>query len=241
MFDALQQKGFTVLTLHHAEAILTHDLPETVDELTGALDDISIPVEELVRGGGGETKFTQRLRKTLTDQGWNKHNFVIKETIDGNPTQSLSHEVDHVRRVEKGVVALELEWNNKDPFFDRDLENFSRLHGKGAISVGMIITRGRSLHDSLEDKMEAFARKARITGPKALKKYYTPTPRQIGLMKRRAEIVGSFEKAWASIFVSDKFGEATTHWRKLTERVDRGVGNPCPLVLVGLPDTIVKP
>jgi Restriction endonuclease BglII len=35
-----------------------------------------------------------------------------------------------------GVVALEIEWNNKDPFFDRDLENFKRLHAEGAISVG---------------------------------------------------------------------------------------------------------
>ena len=40
-------------------------------------------------------------------------------------------------------------------------------------------------------------------------------------------------------FVSDKFGEATTHWRKLDDRVHRGVGNPCPLVLIGLPDSIV--
>ncbi len=36
-----------------------------------------------------------------------------------------------------------------------------------------------------------------------------------------------------------KFGEATTHWAKLEDRIARGVGNPCPLVLIGLPDTIV--
>ncbi|MGU9982597.1 hypothetical protein ACJ4V0_21450 [Phreatobacter sp. HK31-P] len=40
-------------------------------------------------------------------------------------------------------------------------------------------------------------------------------------------------------FVGDKFGEATTHWRKLEERIHRGVGNPCPLVLIGIPDTVV--
>lgn len=40
-------------------------------------------------------------------------------------------------------------------------------------------------------------------------------------------------------FVADKFGEATTHWRKLEDRVHRGVGNPCPLVLIGLPDSVV--
>src|SRR5262249_14440838 len=33
-----------------------------------------------------------------------------------------------------GTIALEIEWNNKDPFFDRDLENFKRLHSDGAIS-----------------------------------------------------------------------------------------------------------
>ena len=48
-----------------------------------------------------------------------------------------------------------------------------------------------------------------------------------------------FAKAFADVFVSDKFGQATTHWRKLADRVQRGVGNPCPLVLVGLPSSIV--
>jgi hypothetical protein len=45
--------------------------------------------------------------------------------------------------------------------------------------------------------------------------------------------------AWVDQFVSDKFGAATTHWRKLEDRVHRGIGNPCPLVLVGLPASIV--
>jgi hypothetical protein len=49
----------------------------------------------------------------------------------------------------------------------------------------------------------------------------------------------SFEEAWASHFVSDKYGAATTHWAKLEDRVHRGVGNPCPLLLIGLPSSIV--
>ena len=42
----------------------------------------------------------------------------------------------HVRRTENGTIALEIEWNNKDPFFDRDLENFQRIHKDGVISAG---------------------------------------------------------------------------------------------------------
>jgi hypothetical protein len=48
-----------------------------------------------------------------------------------------------------------------------------------------------------------------------------------------------FREAFTDKFVADKFGEATTHWRKLEDRVRRGVGNPCPLVLIGMPDSIV--
>jgi len=48
-----------------------------------------------------------------------------------------------------------------------------------------------------------------------------------------------FQQAWVEHFVSDKYDAATTHWRKLADRVQRGVGNPCPLVLTGLPSSIV--
>lgn len=44
---------------------------------------------------------------------------------------------------------------------------------------------------------------------------------------------------WARKFVADKFGAATTHWAKLQSRIERGVGSPCPLLLVGVPATEV--
>ena len=69
---------------------------------------------------------------------------------------------------------------------------------------------------------------------------YRPTMRQQAAVASRVEKRGmSFRDAFVDLFVADKFGEATTHWRKLEERVRRGVGNPCPLVLIGLPDNIV--
>ncbi len=41
----------------------------------------------------------------------------------------------------KNRVALEIEWNNKDPFFDRDLNNFRLLFDLRAVSVGIVLTR----------------------------------------------------------------------------------------------------
>ena len=47
----------------------------------------------------------------------------------------------------KNRIALEIEWNNKDPFFDRDLNNFRLLFDLRAVSVGVIVTRCDELQD----------------------------------------------------------------------------------------------
>lgn len=240
MFELLKKKNFEILVLHHAEAILTHDLNNAVDELEKALLEVKIPIEELVKGGGGEGAMTQRLRKSLANEfGWIKHNFEIKKIVDGEEKESISHEIDHVKKFDKGTFTLEIEWNNKDPFYDRDLENFKRLHADGIISIGGIITRGTSLQNNLRLLIEEFAVKNGVNSMEKLTEYYSPTNRQKELIRNSTKKLGSFEKGWAHSFVSDKFGEATTHWKKLQDRVDRGVGNPCPLLLIGIPKDVV--
>lgn len=240
MLDSLINRGFEVLALHHAEAILTHDMPEALTEIENVLRNIELPLEELVRGGGGEDQLTQRIRHSLTEFGWIKHNFKIQKIVDGEEKESVSHEIDHIKRFPSGIFALEIEWNNKDPFFDRDLENFKRLHADGVISIGGIITRGSSLQNSMRENIAAFARNRGIKGLGDLNDYYSPTVRQHTNIKRAVSTAGSFEEGWARSFVSDKFGEATTHWRKLEDRVHRGVGNPCPLLLIGIPDSVLR-
>ena len=51
-------------------------------------------------------------------------------SVDGNERLSPTHKVDCY----KNRIALEIEWNNKDPFFDRDLNNFRLLFDLRAIS-----------------------------------------------------------------------------------------------------------
>ena len=128
MFDRLRDRGFQLQTVSHAQAILSVDFPEVERQLEEALLESQIPIEEIIGSGGGEAKGTQRLRRALKERGWEKHNFIVQRVIDGKELESQSHEIDQVRTFEAGTVALEIEWNNKDPFFDRDLENFKRLH-----------------------------------------------------------------------------------------------------------------
>ena len=63
--------------------------------------------------------------------------------MDGEPTLSPTHHVDYF----KNRVAIETEWNNKDPFFDRDLTTFRLLFELNVLSVGVIITRADELQD----------------------------------------------------------------------------------------------
>jgi hypothetical protein len=203
----------------------------------------AVPIEEIIGSGGGEAKGTQRLRNALKQLGWKKHKFVVQRIIDGVQREAQSHEVDHILTFEGGTVALEIEWNNKDPFFDRDLENFKRLHADGAISLGIIITRGSDLQDAMRTLVRRFADEANINSHKDMDRIgLSPTRRQIAaVMKRvtRKKNPIPFRDAWVDHFVSDKFGAATTHWSKLNDRVQRGVGNPCPLILIGIPSSVV--
>lgn len=243
MFDRLRERGFEIEFRSHAEAILRIDFPEVAEQLQGVLLSSTIPIEEIIGSGGGETKGTQRLRNGLAAHGWGKHNFVVQKIIDGVEREAQSHEIDHVKTFAAGTIALEIEWNNKDPFFDRDLENFKRLHADGGISLGVIITRGASLQDSIRGLVRRFADDRDINSHGDMERIgLNPTRRQIRDVMRRVTRNKNpipFRDAWTDQFVSDKFGAATTHWSKLEERVQRGVGNPCPLVLIGLPSSIV--
>ena len=46
---------------------------------------------------------------------------------------------------------MEVEWNNKTEFYDRDLNNFRLLHQLHVLSVGVIITRVSELQDVFDE------------------------------------------------------------------------------------------
>ncbi|MCY4260663.1 MAG: BglII/BstYI family type II restriction endonuclease [Rhodobacteraceae bacterium] len=233
----LSDLGFDIQARNHVEAVLVEDFPEPLRELCEVLTNFKIADVELIRGGGGESHPTQRLRHSFNERGWRKRNIEISKIVDGEHRAGTTHEIDHVRQAGKGSVALEIEWNNKDPFFDRDLENFQRLHAEGAISVGIVITRGRAVQDQMVRIIHECALSNDVSGYDDLMKFgVNPTARQ---RKMVLDSSGDFAETWAKKFVSDKFGAATTHWEKLKSRIECGVGNPCPLLLIGIPSSVV--
>ncbi len=251
------ERGFQIKYSGHASSILAGDFAGVSRELADILETALVPVEEIIAGGGGEAKGTQRLRRALSGAGWPKAIFKVQRTIAMGESESAlemvdlqepqSHIVDHVKTVSVDGkdfrIALEIEWNTKDTFFDRDLENFKRLHADGAISLGIIVTRSEALHSSMKDIVQRFLAERQISSFEDLVKWnYEPTPKQrraINAKIASRQRPMTFRDAFTSNFVSNKFGQATTHWSKLEERLRRGVGNPCPFVCIGLPPDII--
>ncbi len=81
--------------------------------------------------------------RELFARGWVEKGFSTQVVVDERTMESPTHKVDCY----KNRVALEVEWNNKDPFYDRDLNNFRLLFDLRAVSVGIIVTRCDDLQD----------------------------------------------------------------------------------------------
>ncbi len=91
----------------HAEAILRHDMGSAANEIEEVLAGLTIPAEELVRGGGGEALATQRIRRSFADRGWSGHSFQIQRIIDGVEKECISHAIDHVKQFAGSTLTVE--------------------------------------------------------------------------------------------------------------------------------------
>lgn len=144
----------------YADVILSQSFPDRFRDVVRALTLFNPTLDELRSGGGGRTVFVKRFDDSLAamtegeTMTWGKQNITIEKSVglDGislGTTRTRGHEIDMFG---KGTttsplpgVAVEMEWNNKDPFYDRDLISFQALHREGAIAVGVIVTRGPRL------------------------------------------------------------------------------------------------
>lgn len=127
----------------HACAILNSDFIEEWEEIIELLRNFKLCKSWLTEGGGRKSKVAEAIDHFLYDKGWKEKEFETSVKVDDTVMDSPTHKVDCY----KNRVALEIEWNNKDPFFDRDLNNFRLLFDLRAISVGIIITRCDHLQD----------------------------------------------------------------------------------------------
>jgi hypothetical protein len=121
----------------NAVGVLATACPAEWADIQTALRAFRLHRSEILTAGGSRSSIVERLERPLKDAGWVERQFATAIVVDGAQRDSPTHSVDCF----KGRVALEVEWNNKDPFYDRDLNNFRLLFDLQVIDVGVIITR----------------------------------------------------------------------------------------------------
>jgi len=142
----LSELGYEIYEWRHATAILRSDFPTEYREIVEILKGFRVRKSHIVVSGGGKTKLAQELDSEFKSRGWLEKKFSTKISVDDNVMESPTHKVDCY----KNRVALELEWSNKDPFYDRDLNNFRLLFDLRAVSVGVIVTKSQTLRPVFE-------------------------------------------------------------------------------------------
>mgnify|MGYP001079076574 CR=1 FL=1 len=130
-------KLYEVHEWRNASAILQGVHPQEWDEILAVLRGFRLYRIEVVEKGKNKSPIASRIDGHFTKLGWREKSFDTKIFVDDTVYETPTHAVDCY----KNRVALEVEWNNKDPFFDRDLNNFRLLFDLRAIDVGVIITR----------------------------------------------------------------------------------------------------
>lgn len=121
----------------HASAILMKDFPAEWNDIVEVLTAFRLKKSAIAIGGGNKSDVSRAIDSKFYERAWDERHFDTQITVDELSFASPTHSVDCF----KNRVALEIEWNNKDPFFDRDLNNFRLLFELRVVSVGIIITR----------------------------------------------------------------------------------------------------
>ncbi|RME86539.1 MAG: restriction endonuclease, partial [Zetaproteobacteria bacterium] len=104
----------------HACAILRTDFPDEWQDIVDLLRAFRLRREWIARPGGRKSAVSEFIDGFLYERGWREKQFRTRMVVDDRTMNSPTHKVDCYRN----RVAVEIEWNNKDPFFDRDLNNF---------------------------------------------------------------------------------------------------------------------
>jgi Restriction endonuclease BglII len=122
------RNGFAILAAAH---------PQEWADIIEVLRGFNLLKSDILQPGGSKGLISSKLDSHFTQLGWAEKKFDTKIVVDTAEHVAPTHKVDCY----KSRVALEVEWNNKDPFFDRDLNNFRLLFDLRAIDAGVIITR----------------------------------------------------------------------------------------------------
>lgn len=187
-------EGYTVRNINYGVEVLRAAFPDHFASVCRALDAWDLTRADIEKKGGNLSEPSKKFVQAFNVEGWEEKEFELETRLQGVPTIARTHTLDLFKDGPDPAeplpgIGIELEWNNKDEFFDRDLINFEALHRARGLAVGLLVTRGATLQAAL------------------VSRGYT----------------------WRQ-----RFGSRSTHWDKLSPRLDLGRGGRTPLIAIGV-------
>ena len=258
MFKKLKNRGWDVEDLNHGLIISKKLFKNELNLLVEILKTFKLnPEDHFIKRGGGESKQTSYLSKKFQELEWEKNSItsinkiIFERKFNQISKEGTSHEIDHIGfNADNQKFAIEIEWNNKDEFFDRDFLNFDKLWNLGVIDLGIIITRGKNLDLAIKHSVNKYFKKRNIRDYKGFKslqnsliddkgnsRFSFPTNAQ---KKEIDKYEGYFVDGATKVFFSQKYGTSTTNWPQLQKRIARGSGSKVPLLFFGIPGSVIE-
>jgi restriction endonuclease BglII len=147
LIPARLRERFLFEERHHALSILSIDFSKEFDDIMLCLDAFRLKKSDILTPGGGRSPIPIAIDGFLGKRRWAEKRFDIKIEVDDKPIPIPTHKIDNF----KNRVGVEVEWNNKTEFYDRDLNNFRLLWEMRVLSVGVIITRLSELQNLFDE------------------------------------------------------------------------------------------
>lgn len=147
--------GYAVRNINYGMELLVNAFPQHYASLSRALRAWRVSWRDIEAGGGNKSPVSRHFDEAFEGEGWEETSLELETRLAGITTIARTHKIDLFKRGagdELPGVGIELEWNNKDEFFDRDLINFESIHRARGLAVGIVVTRGPRLQAMLRSK-----------------------------------------------------------------------------------------
>lgn len=184
LFPPFVRDKFEIISYRNAVTILSQNFPDEFAHILRALEAFEITTRMIRLPGGNKGPIATYAEGLFDSQLWREtritadlHVKLMPKTGDVALREYIragyldGHRIDLVN----GKVAVDIEWNSKDQTYDRDLYAFSAFHAAGAIEVGVILTRGNSLHTDFMRRLGKVLTKSGAEGESEVYKKFGAT------------------------------------------------------------------
>ena len=144
--------------------------------ILGHADLISADQISQLREDYPNTRFSQWFLDPLNKNGWEEKNFDISILLDGNERKIETHKIDCF----KNKIGIEIEWNNKTEFYDRD--SLGRTIPVNTKTNKWTIVEKRPYY--YEEKFTVFGSRKRFETKDILKQILLPSIKREGVVKQ---------------------------------------------------------